>query len=59
VNWVRNREQGEKVVNEIRAAGGKAILVQCDVTIREQVDALIRQTEAGPARSIYSSTTPT
>jgi 3-oxoacyl-[acyl-carrier protein] reductase len=45
VNWARNREQGEKVVNEIRAAGGKVILVQCDVTIREQVDALVKQTE--------------
>ena len=45
VNWARNREQGEKVVNEIRAAGGKAILVQCDVTVREQVDALVKQTE--------------
>jgi 3-oxoacyl-[acyl-carrier protein] reductase len=45
VNWARNREQGEKVVSEIRATGGKAILVQCDVTVHEQVDALVRQTE--------------
>ncbi len=46
VNYVQNKEQGEKVVKEILDAGGKAILVQADASVREQVEAMVKKTEA-------------
>jgi 3-oxoacyl-[acyl-carrier protein] reductase len=46
VNYARSRAQGEKVVDEITRAGGKAILVAADVTVLEQVETLVRETEA-------------
>jgi len=45
VNYTGNKEAGEKVVGEIQAAGGKALLVQADVTVREEVEAMVRRTE--------------
>ncbi len=46
VNYARNKEKGEQVVKDIVGAGGKAILVGADVTVREQVETLVKQTEA-------------
>jgi 3-oxoacyl-[acyl-carrier protein] reductase len=46
VNYARSREKGERVVEEIARAGGKAILVGADVTMLEQVESLVRETEA-------------
>jgi 3-oxoacyl-[acyl-carrier protein] reductase len=46
VNYTQNREQGERVLAEIAQSGGRAILVQADVTVREQVEAMVRRTEA-------------
>ncbi len=45
VNYTKNKERGEKVVSEIQQAGGKAILVQADVTVLEQVQAMVTRTE--------------
>ncbi|MEW6367267.1 MAG: 3-oxoacyl-ACP reductase family protein [Acidobacteriota bacterium] len=51
VNYAQNRERGEQVLDEIVRGGGRAILVQADVTIQSQVEALVRKTETelGPA----------
>ena len=46
VNYAQSREKGEKVVDEIARAGGKAILVHADVTEREDVEAMLEKTEA-------------
>ncbi len=46
VNYTANREQGQKVVAEIAAAGGKAMLARADVTVRSDVDGMIRAAEA-------------
>lgn len=46
VNYTANRDQGQQVVAEIAAAGGKAMLARADVTVREEVEAMIRATEA-------------
>ena len=45
VNYVQNREKGERVLDEITRAGGKAILVRADVTAHEDVQALVEKTE--------------
>ncbi|MBT3217784.1 MAG: glucose 1-dehydrogenase [Proteobacteria bacterium] len=44
VNFNQDRAAGEQVVKEIEASGGRAILVQADVTDREQVEAMVAQT---------------
>ncbi|MGA7741917.1 MAG: SDR family NAD(P)-dependent oxidoreductase [Polyangia bacterium] len=46
VNYAQSREKGEKVVEEIVRAGGKAILAHADVTEREDVEAMLEKTEA-------------
>lgn len=46
VNYVANREQGQKVVDEIVAAGGRAILVRADASVREDVETMVRGVEA-------------
>lgn len=46
VNYARNQDKGEQVVRDIIAADGKAILVGADVTVREEVETLVKQTEA-------------
>ena len=46
VNYTKNKEQGEKALKDIIDSGGQAILVKADVTMRDQVQALIDQTEA-------------
>jgi 3-oxoacyl-[acyl-carrier protein] reductase len=45
VNYNQNKEQGEKVLKNIQAKDGTAILVQADVTNLEQVEAMVQQTE--------------
>jgi NAD(P)-dependent dehydrogenase (short-subunit alcohol dehydrogenase family) len=40
----RTRSLGEAAAKEIRAAGGDAIFVRCDVSQKEQVDALVQAT---------------
>jgi 3-oxoacyl-[acyl-carrier protein] reductase len=46
VNYTANKDQGQKVVAEIAAAGGKAMLARADVTVRDDVEAMIRAAEA-------------
>ena len=46
VNYVQNQKQGQKVVDEITAAGGKAILVQADVADLSQVRDMVDTTES-------------
>jgi 3-oxoacyl-[acyl-carrier protein] reductase len=46
VNYATSREQGQKVVEEIVAAGGRVILVRADATVRAEVEAMIRGVEA-------------
>lgn len=46
VNYVASREQGQKVVDEIVAAGGRAILVRANASVREDVEAMVRGVEA-------------
>jgi 3-oxoacyl-[acyl-carrier protein] reductase len=46
VNYLQSREKGEKMVDEIARAGGEAILVRADVTVREDVEAMVRTTES-------------
>src|SRR5512144_996180 len=42
----RNREAAEKVAAAIRADGGQAAAIPCDITDRASVDAAIAATEA-------------
>ena len=44
VNYTSNKEAGDSVVAEINSNGGTAILVQADVTDRNQVDAMMAVT---------------
>ena len=44
VNYVRGDEQAERVVDEIRAAGGKAMAFRADVSSEEEVQAMFRRT---------------
>lgn len=50
VNYNRDHTAGEQVVKDIEAGGGRALLVQADVTDREQVGAVVMQaeTDLGP-----------
>ena len=44
VNYVRSRESADEVVQQISAAGGRAIAVQGNVGLREDRDAIVDQT---------------
>jgi 3-oxoacyl-[acyl-carrier protein] reductase len=46
INYARNAAAGERVVSDIKKAGGQAILVQADVTVRDEVEDLVRKTES-------------
>lgn len=46
VNYVASRAQGQKVVDEIVAAGGRALLVRANATARDEVEAMVRGVEA-------------
>lgn len=50
VNVRSSVEEGQSVVDEIVGAGGRAILCVADVTVREQVDAMIAQIERSYGR---------
>jgi len=50
VNYTRDRDRGQEVVAEIAKAGGRAILVQADVTVPEQVTAMVTKTESDLGR---------
>ena len=45
VNYATDREGADRVVEKIRAAGGKAIAVQGSVTSSEAIDRFFRETE--------------
>src|ERR1700693_4560504 len=45
VNYASDRAGAERVVEKIRAAGGKAIAIQGSVTSSEQVDRFFSETE--------------
>ena len=44
VNYYNNADNGQKVVDEITASGGSAILVQGDMTQSADVEQVVRQT---------------
>ncbi|MGC2968936.1 SDR family NAD(P)-dependent oxidoreductase [Paraburkholderia aspalathi] len=44
VNYHGSREGAESVVAEIKAAGGKALAIGCDISDRRAVDAMVAQT---------------
>ncbi|MFY3742518.1 SDR family NAD(P)-dependent oxidoreductase [Anaeromyxobacter sp. Red801] len=46
VNYVASRAKGQKVVDEIVATGGRAILVRADATVRAEAEAMVRGVEA-------------
>jgi 3-oxoacyl-[acyl-carrier protein] reductase len=50
VNYAANEKEGQKVVSEIVAAGGRAMLARADVTVRADVEAMVRaaENELGP-----------
>ena len=43
VNYSKSSEEAEEVVNTIREMGGRAIAIQCDVSKRDEVEAMFRQ----------------
>lgn len=46
VNYANNRAAGEAVVDQIKEAGGQAVLVQADVTQPEQVQDMVEKVKA-------------
>ena len=40
----RRQEKGQAVVDDIKTAGGEATFISCDVSVAEQVDALVKST---------------
>jgi len=40
VNYRKSREEADEVVNTIKEMGGRAIAVQCDVSKRDEVEAM-------------------
>ena len=42
VNYRKSREEADEVVNTIKEMGGKAIAVQCDVSKRDEVEAMFK-----------------
>lgn len=45
VNYLKNREAGEKVVREIEEKGGRALLLQGDVTVQSEAERVVRTTQ--------------
>ena len=45
VNYHQNKDAAEKVLQEVSHIGARAVLVQADVTQRDQVEAMVRMTE--------------
>jgi 3-oxoacyl-[acyl-carrier protein] reductase len=46
VNYAQNEAAAQKVVGAILAKGGKAVAIQADVRVKDQVEAMFRQAEA-------------
>jgi 3-oxoacyl-[acyl-carrier protein] reductase len=46
VNYTASKEAGQKVVAEIVAAGGRALLARADVTVRPEVEGMVKAVEA-------------
>ena len=44
VNYRKSRDEAEEVVNSIKQMGGKAIAVRCDVSKRDDVEAMFQTT---------------
>ncbi len=44
VNYRKSRDEADEVVNSITEMGGKAIAVQCDVSKRDEVEAMFKAT---------------
>ena len=40
VNYSKSREEANEVVNTIKEMGGKAVAIQCDVSMRDEVEAM-------------------
>jgi 3-oxoacyl-[acyl-carrier protein] reductase len=57
VNWHRSEEAARKVVADIAASGGRALAVRADVTVREEVDAMVRTVERdlGPVEILVAN----
>ncbi len=45
INYATHREAGELVLRQIRDNGGRALLVQADVTVRSEVEQMVRTVE--------------
>ncbi len=46
INYVKNEDTARHVLEDIEEEGGKAILIQADVTNQEQVEQMVRETES-------------
>jgi 3-oxoacyl-[acyl-carrier protein] reductase len=46
VNYAANREAGQKVVADVVARGGRAMLARADVSVRADVEGMVRAVEA-------------
>lgn len=46
VNYTANKDAGQKVVADIVASGGRAMLARADVTLRADVEGMVRAVEA-------------
>ncbi len=44
VNYLKNREAGEKVVREIEERGGRALLLQGNVTVQSEAEQVVHAT---------------
>jgi len=57
VNYLKNEERAEAVVAEIRAGGGKAIMVQADTAIEDEVIKLFERVdrELGPLTALVNN----
>jgi len=44
VNYSKSRDEADEVVNSIKEMGGKAVAVRCDVSKRDDVEAMFRTT---------------
>ena len=57
VNYLKNEERAEAVVAEIRAGGGKAIVVQADTAIEDEVIKLFERVdlELGPVTALVNN----
>ena len=53
----RKAEACEPVAEAIRAAGGEATVIPCNIGRKAEVEALVRRTEASSGRSTSSSAT--